>query len=105
YQCKWCDYKDVCHGTAAPLPNCRSCAHATPAQDGQWLCERHHNALAQDEQHKGCDAHRYIPAVLENFAEPVDGNQADNWVKYRHKQTGKTFTNGAPPAGFTSHEI
>lgn len=105
YQCRWCDFHAICHSTQAPLPNCRTCAHASPAQDGKWTCERHGTTPSTADQAKGCDAHRYIPAVLENFAEPIDGNQADNWVKYRHKKTGKTFTNGAPPTGFTSNEI
>lgn len=105
YQCKWCDHHSICHGTTAPLPNCRTCCHATPTHDGQWKCERHAQILNYDSQLNGCDSHRYIPILLERFAEPVDANQADNWVKYRHKATGATFTNGAPPDGFSSAEI
>lgn len=105
YQCKWCDYHAICHGTAAPLPNCRTCAHATPSRGGGWNCERHGYVLQPDNQATGCDSHRFIPAVLSNFAEPVDASEKDNWVKYHNKLNGQTFTNGAYPNGFTSAEI
>lgn len=105
YQCKWCDYHDICHGTAAPLPNCRTCAHATPAREGGWKCARHGQTLTPSAQEAACDSHRYIPATLANFTDPVDADQADNWVRYTNKLTGETFTNGAHPDGFTSAEI
>lgn len=105
YQCRWCDYHAICHGTAAPLPSCRTCTHSTPERGGGWKCERHGVALTKGEQEKACDSHRYIPATLSNFAEPVDGDQKDNWVKYRNKLSGHVFTNSAHPNGFTSAEI
>lgn len=39
YECKMCDFSDVCHGKQPPLVNCRTCAHSTPADNGEWLCE------------------------------------------------------------------
>ena len=39
YLCKWCDHRAVCHTTVAPLINCRTCAHSTPIENGQWRCE------------------------------------------------------------------
>lgn len=39
YECKWCDARAVCHTTVAPLINCRTCAHSTPIENGQWRCE------------------------------------------------------------------
>ena len=38
YLCKWCDFSDLCHGTEAPIPTCRSCAHVTPERNGKWSC-------------------------------------------------------------------
>jgi len=40
YECKWCEHHPVCHMKAEPLRNCRTCAHSTPVNDGEWLCER-----------------------------------------------------------------
>jgi hypothetical protein len=39
FECKWCDHHAVCHLKAAPLKNCRTCAHSTPVEDGEWQCE------------------------------------------------------------------
>lgn len=108
YECKWCDHRELCHGQAAPLPTCRSCTHATPEMDGvgAWSCARHSGKrLTTAEQKAGCQAHRYIPILLRNIAEPVDASDKDNWVKYRLKEDGAEFVNGAPPAGFESVEI
>lgn len=104
FECKWCDHKDTCHGTAAPLPTCRSCTHSTPEPGGAWTCGRHSNkALSTAEQQDGCTAHRYIPILLKNWATPVDASDQDNWVQYQ-TATGE-FVNGIPPQGVTSMEI
>lgn len=105
YQCRWCDFYDLCHQDAAPLPNCRTCVHSKPQLSGGWTCERHSLKLSTADQENGCDSHRFKPVLLEQFAEPIDGSSEDNWAKYRHRETGNVFTNGAPPDGFTSAEI
>ena len=108
FECKFCPHYALCHGTAAPLPTCRSCTHATPEMegDGRWTCARHSNKLLSVvEQRSGCQAHRYIPVLLQRFAEPVDASEQDNWVRYSLKDGAGEFVNGAPPAGFESQEI
>lgn len=103
FECKWCDYRDICHGTDAPAVNCRTCAHSTAEKAGHWSCARNgNNEVPIQIQRTGCDSHRYIPKML-HWAEMVDGNDAENWVKYQ-TATG-TFTNGAPPDGLSSAEI
>ena len=95
FQCKMCDHHDICHGAELPLPNCRSCAHSTPIIDGGWSCAKNGPSIDTHEaQLIGCDMHRYIPDLLSNFAEMLDANQEANWVKYKHKATGKEFYNG-----------
>lgn len=104
YECKWCDHRETCHGTAAPQPTCRSCTHSTPEPGGAWTCARHSNkTLTVPEQQVGCTAHRYIPVLLKNWATPVDASEADNWVQYQ--TASGPFTNGQPPAGISSDEI
>lgn len=104
YECKWCDHRQVCHGLQAPAVTCRSCAHATPARDGTWQCERRRLALDLPAQKAGCDEHRFIPQTL-HWAEVIEASHEDNWVKYRHIATGWKFANAAPPEGFLSREI
>lgn len=99
YQCKWCDYASICHGTAAPRPHCRTCAHSTPVGDG-WNCARHEADIPLEAQRTGCEHHRYIPVLLENFAEYQGTPDGENpW--YRNTLTGATFANGH----YTSQEI
>ena len=105
YQCKLCDYHGVCHGTTAPLPTCRSCAHSTPIADAQWECVRNHRRLSVADQKAACQGHRYIPALLSNWAKPYDADTEKNWVSYQNTLTGYTFANGMPPDGYESLEI
>lgn len=105
YECKLCDYQDICHWSDVPLPTCRSCAHVTPVQDGQWHCARHNALRSVAEQKDGCQGHRFIPVLLRNFADAVDADTEANSVTYKHRETGHEFINGLPPAGFESIEI
>ena len=102
YICKWCDYSAMCHGDAVPAPTCRSCAHVTPEMDGdaRWSCEKRKKlSIGFDEQLRGCESHRYIPAVI-GFAKAVDSD-GDAVV---YEMDGKRFSNGPKP-GFSSKEI
>jgi hypothetical protein len=106
YECKFCDYHSICHGTDVPAPTCRSCAHATPEMDGdaRWSCTAHQNDISVSTQRTGCGQHRYIPILLAKFAQPVD--MVDGGVVY---QLGdKQFVNGTPatnPKNISSAEI
>jgi len=102
YECKWCDYSAMCHGSAVPAPTCRSCAHASPEMDGdaRWTCAKYKADLLFGNQLLGCDAHRYIPAVI-GFAQAVDAT--DGHVVY--EVNGRFFKNGTPPNGYSSKEI
>jgi len=40
FKCRWCDHRPVCHLTAAPDKNCRTCAYSEPATGGKWICNR-----------------------------------------------------------------
>ena len=100
-ECKWCDYSDICHGSAVPAPTCRSCAHVTPEMDGdaRWTCAKYRKDLKFETQLGGCESHRYIPAVI-GFAKAVDSD-GDAVV---YEMDGKRLSNGPKP-GFTSKEI
>lgn len=104
YECKFCHFHGHCHGTAAPAPTCRSCAHVTPERDGAWSCERNRWTLPVDGQRAGCGDHRVIPILLANWAEQVDAIDGGA-VVYRNKLTGNEFLNGPRPDGYSSDEI
>ena len=105
YQCKGCQNFGLCHEKRVPVPSCRTCIHATPTQDGDWLCERHSKILSVPEQIAACDGHRFIPALLANLAEYLDGNSVENWVKYKNEETGCHFVNGSGEDEYTSAEL
>lgn len=92
YVCRYCEFKDICHGTAAPLVNCRTCAHSTPLPDGGWGCAKENVPVIESRPRLGCGDHRFIPILLEKFSEPIDADGGS--VTYRNKLTGETFVNG-----------
>ncbi len=94
FECKWCHFHSLCHGTTAPKVNCRTCAHSTPTPHGGWQCEWLLKGLTFDEQRAGCPDHRHFPVLLANWAEITDASAEANWVKYRNKLTGHAFCNG-----------
>jgi hypothetical protein len=105
WECKMCDYAALCHGTALPEVNCRTCAHSTPETDGdaRWTCARDKTDLPLHKQHAGCGQHRYIPIMLEKVAEQID--VVDDEVVYRVLEGGATFRNGNGPGSLTSLEL
>ena len=54
--CKSCGYFPICHAKQEIDRNCRSCKHAEPAKDKQWICNKHNQVLTDDiiENEYGC---------------------------------------------------
>lgn len=38
YQCKWCQFHEICHNGEAPRKNCRTCVNSRAVEDGIWKC-------------------------------------------------------------------
>ena len=107
YECKFCDYHSICHGTDVPAPTCRSCAHITPELDGNadWSCHVHAGKVSNSIQRDGCAQHRYIPILLAKSAKPMD---VDGDAVVYQMADGQQFINGDPkvnPKHFASAEI
>ena len=98
YECKWCDHKNTCHGTQAPTPTCRSCAHSTPMRDGTWMCGDKLTLSVQD-QKEACTEHVYIPILLNNWSEPIDASETHVKYKTAHGEVSNGY------GGFSSQEI
>ena len=103
FKCKYCDQSSVCHGNRIPQANCRTCCFSTPELDGdaRWSCSKHQKDLGHEDQRLGCEQHLFIPNLLANWADTIDGD--DTFVRYRNKSTGAEFVNGK--GGFTSKEM
>jgi len=67
YLCKWCDHHPVCHVKAPPLQNCRTCAHSTPIEGGEWLCEaplpRQYDIIPEYVLPVGCEFYHLHPTI------------------------------------------
>lgn len=56
FMCKMCDCFSICHAKGAVERNCRSCKHAEPAKDKNWICNKHQQLLTDEiiTQEYGC---------------------------------------------------
>ena len=61
HECRFCDHKPVCHGTAAPDKNCRTCVHIAVLDNGLMGCTNPEKSksmapliLSKEEQLAGC---------------------------------------------------
>lgn len=80
FACRFCQYKQLCHGRDVPEVNCRTCCHSDPSPDGRgWICSRH-GLMDTDAQKEGCKDHLFIPPLLN--LETVDAGE--DWVKYEN---------------------
>jgi hypothetical protein len=65
YICKFCPAHGFCHKTQkTEQVNCRTCAHATPKDDGTWHCARWGDTIPTEAQYAGCDSHVLHPDLV-----------------------------------------
>lgn len=55
WECRFCDFREICHRGQAPQKNCRSCIYAAPVDNGQWMCDKYHQIIPPDFIRQGCD--------------------------------------------------
>lgn len=68
FECKYCHLSGICFRGEAPEKNCRSCVHAYPVANGNWICnvpvepigEGADKTLTADRIKSGCDSWRAI---------------------------------------------
>lgn len=78
FECRYCDYKGICHSNEIPEPNCRTCSHSKPIENGDWHCYRHNGTIPKGELQNGCAYHRYLPGMLPWFVV----NRIENEITY-----------------------
>jgi hypothetical protein len=91
WQCRLCEYHEVCHEGGAAETTCRSCLHSTPVEDG-WHCARWDRALSSADQRRACERHLFIPDLVPG----VVLDASDDWIEYGLR-TGGTWINGVRP--------
>ena len=63
FKCKFCDHKAVCHGTALPERNCRTCVHVKVGDNKTWTCTAHGRDLSEEDQLAGCPTYVMNPEM------------------------------------------
>ena len=71
YQCRFCDFKSLCHGADTVERNCRTCFHSHTHEDGTWRCikpmqpigEGQDKILTKQDQLAGCEDYKEIPNI------------------------------------------
>ena len=58
YECKWCPARKICHESALPVKNCRSCVNASPEDKGEWRCAHFNANIPREWIAQGCDQWR-----------------------------------------------
>jgi hypothetical protein len=80
FQCRWCDYRALCHEGEAALRNCRTCLSSTAESEGGWSCARFQGMdLDHAQQVDGCSLHRFVPDLVPGEQIDADGDR----VSYR----------------------
>ena len=54
FKCKYCNFHDLCHVSAIPRVNCRTCAGSVPIADGTWQCIKFATTINKQVQLVGC---------------------------------------------------
>lgn len=71
YLCRWCDYRDICHGDDMPERNCRTCMHSTAQPGGTWACARDGE---MGDGRAALPCHRFIPPLVPREQVDVRGD-------------------------------
>jgi hypothetical protein len=62
YECKWCQFRDICHYNEPVDNNCRSCKNAVPVENAQWQCIKFNCLIPKEEIGKQHECHKSINA-------------------------------------------
>ena len=89
-ECRFCDHRYTCHDTRLPEVNCRTCAMATPEQNGTWTCKG--RVLCLDEQKAVHDCHVYIPDLVP--LQQIDADPEKGTITYEGSPEHGNIVNG-----------
>ncbi len=104
YECTYCDYRTLCHGSALPDVHCRTCLHSTPELDGnaRWSCAKWQADIPVEGQREGCGEHRYIPALIP-WAAVVDATDEGDVIYELKDGSHRPLVNGV--GGLSSAQL
>lgn len=71
WQCKFCDFKDICHGTGVVEQNCRTCQYSDPRPDGKWYCKNSERKRLLIEGGAGSEAEGGLEKTMQLYGCPM----------------------------------
>jgi CRISPR/Cas system-associated exonuclease Cas4 (RecB family) len=60
FECKYCDFKNICHWGVEPEKSCRSCRHVVAGPNATWFCNKHQGRIPDDFISLGCSLYEPI---------------------------------------------
>lgn len=60
HECKFCDFKGICHEGEPMLKGCRTCRFSKPAEGGTWYCNQWQSTIPRNAIEAGCDRYMTI---------------------------------------------
>jgi hypothetical protein len=57
FECKYCDFVDVCHHRVIVSLNCRSCRYAQATDNAEWFCNLYEQLIPSEYIKNGCSNH------------------------------------------------
>lgn len=63
FECKWCDYYEICHFNKSVLKHCRTCHNADLYANAIWKCSILNIRLAFEQQLIGCSKHQLLEGL------------------------------------------
>ena len=62
FECKYCNFKEICHYNEPVEQNCRSCKFSKPIDDGKWFCKKYNDIIPEKFIPIGCN--NYISITI-----------------------------------------
>lgn len=63
FECKFCDYKKICHHGEKIQKTCRTCKYAAIVDDGKWECLQAGGFIPEHIQREGCDLYELLETL------------------------------------------
>jgi CRISPR/Cas system-associated exonuclease Cas4 (RecB family) len=60
FECKFCDFWELCHKGGKMAEGCRTCIHSEPSKNGTWLCNKKGFSLKDTEAVVDCEDYEGI---------------------------------------------
>lgn len=65
FECRFCNFKPICHHNEKIDSNCRTCKYGTIVNDGAWRCSDSNSYLSKENQIQGCENWKLLETLVD----------------------------------------